>query len=190
MKRTRREATSPVKDFVVLSNDPSFRGWGWVIMQGDRVLDAGCIKTEAKDKKLRIRKGDDDVRRAHEIVDILLSAIETYRVSFIVTELPHGSQVAAGAKVIGVVIGMLVATSKTLNIPVEWYGEGDAKKALLGKTSATKQEVINAITEKYNVPWSGVKYKDEAIADAMAIYHVASEISPMVQFFKRHGRTI
>jgi len=66
-------------------------------------------------------------------------------------------------------------------LPIDWYGESDAKKHLLNKRSATKEETIKAISKIYNIPWTGVKYKDEAIADAMAIYHVAKSQSPLLK---------
>lgn len=175
----------------VLTNDPSLTEWGYAVVDIKKdfrlpIITAGCIKTKAENKKRRIRKGDDDCRRVREIVVQLSCIIKQHNVQYIVSELPHGSQVASGAKMIGVTIGVLESLSDALEISLEWYSEADAKKALLEKRSATKRETINAITEIYEVPWTGVKYKDEAMADAMAIYHVASQLSPTLNYLKRH----
>jgi Holliday junction resolvasome RuvABC endonuclease subunit len=184
MKRTRKNLTMhQLNPFRILTNDPSLTAWGWAVVdaKNGNVVDIGCIKTESQNHKLRIRKGDDTVRRISEINFELLRIIRTNNVQFIISELPHGSQNASAAVMMGVVTGLLQAIADTLDLPAEWYSEGDAKKHLLGKRSATKDETIKAIKELYNVHFTTVKYKDEAVADAMAIYHVARSQSPILK---------
>jgi len=182
MKRTSR----PQKQITILACDPSITAWGWAVVdQYGEVIIAGCIKTQPEQKKRRIRKGDDDVRRISELVKTLLTVIRENDISYIVNELPHGSQNASVAKMIGVVTGVMQTLADTLDIGIEWYSEGDAKKCLLGKTSATKREVINAISKQYDVPWTGTKYIDEAIADALAIHLVAYEQSATLKMMRR-----
>jgi len=82
------------------------------------------------------------------------------------------------------VTGMLQTIADCLNIPIEWYSEGDSKKALLNKRSATKDETIGAIKALYKVPWKGIKYHDEAVADAMSIYHTALQQSSTLKLLK------
>ncbi len=177
--------SNPPKDLIILTNDPSITGWGYAVLDiQSRILTAGCIKTEPQYKKRRIRKGDDTVRRVSEINQRLLKVIRHYKVTYLLTELPHGSQNASAAVMIGIVAGIVQTLSDTLEIGIEWYAEGDAKKCLLGKNSATKREIINAICELYDVPWKGVKYKDEAIADALAIHYAATHQSNVLQLFK------
>jgi Holliday junction resolvasome RuvABC endonuclease subunit len=84
----------------------------------------------------------------------------------------------------GITSAVPQALGDALNIPVEWYSEGDAKKALLNKRSAAKQEIIDAIGELYQVDWTGVKYRDEAIADALAIHYVAQLNSQAIKMMK------
>jgi len=173
------------KELIILTNDPSITGWGYAVLDSkSTILAAGCIKTEPQHKKRRIRKGDDTVRRVAEINHKLLQVIHHYKVSYLLTELPHGSQNAAAAVMIGIVTGVVQTLSDALKIGVEWYAEMDAKKCVLGKNSATKREMINAICELYDVPWKGVKYKDEAIADALAIHYTATKQSNVLQLFK------
>ncbi len=169
----------------ILVNDPSMTAWGWVVLDYDgKILDRGCIKTAPPQKKLRIRKGDSTVQRISEINKILLSVIEQYNVGYIISELPHGSQNAQAAVMIGVVAAIGQTISDVLGIGIEWYSEGDAKKCLVNSLSATKQQIIDAIDKLYDMPWFGVKYKDEAIADAMAIYNVAKHQSETLKMFK------
>ncbi len=170
----------------IMTHDPSICAWGVVIIDySGNIIYAECIKTEGTPaKKRRIRKGDDDVRRMTEIIDFLLSLIEKYNVQFMFTELPHGSQNAAAAKMIGAVSGIVQTISQCMKIGVEWYSEGDSKHHLLGKRSAVKKETINAIKKLYNVPWTNIGFRDEAIADAISIYHLALMESPVLKMLK------
>ena len=180
MKRTKY-----TKRLIILTNDPSVTAWGYAVLDADEVLDAGCIKTESHAKKLRIRKGDDDVRRIQEINQTLLSVIQTHNVNYILAELPHGSQNASAAKMIGMTAAVLQTLSDVLGIGIEWYSEADAKKAVLGKITGTKQQMIDRITELYfDVSWTGIKYRDEAVADALAIHYAATKSSSVLTLFK------
>lgn len=178
-----RERKKKPFNFTILANDPSFTAWGWVIInhKNNQLIEKGCIKTESEHKKRRIRKGDDTTRRISEIVFKLLGVIRKYNVGIILSELPHGSQNASSAVMQGAVVGILQTLADVLQLPVEWYSEGDAKKHLLNKRSATKEETINAISQHYLVNWFNIKYKDEAVADAMAIYHVARSQSSILR---------
>ena len=170
----------------ILTNDPSMTAWGYSVLDyQNNILFVDCIKTKTEGKKRRIRKGDETVQRVSEINQVLLAAIKKYNVNLILSELPHGSQNAAAAVMIGVVSGVAQTISDCLGISIEWFSEGDSKKAVLRKQSATKQEMIDAIDKLYNVPWTGTKYKDEAIADSLAIHYVASKQSAILKMFKK-----
>lgn len=181
----RRNFQKSQKKLIILTNDPSITAWGYAVLTvKGKILTTGCIKTESQAKKLRIRKGDDTVRRISEINQVLLQVIKQYKVTYILSELPHGSQNAAAAKMIGTVAGMVQTLSDALEIGVEWYSEGDAKKAVLGKNSATKKEMILAMQIEYKVPWTGIKYRDEAVADALAIHYAAVKQSSVLQLMR------
>lgn len=172
---------------IILTNDPSITAWGYAVIETEvshfKVVEADCLKTSPEQKKRRIRKGDDTTRRVSEINQHLLEIIRKYNVDYILSELPHGSQNASAAVMIGIVTGVAQTLADCLDIGIEWYSEMDSKKCLLNKRSATKDEMIKAVKSKYLVPWKGVKYKDEAIADAMAIYHVAKYQSSTLRFY-------
>lgn len=182
MKRTRQNK----RPQLVLTNDPSMTAWGWVVVDvaNNLVVARGCIKTEPSAKKLRIRKGDATVRRISEINNVLIEILTKFNIVHILSELPHGSQNASAAVMMGVVAGIVQTLSDVLKIPVEWYSEADAKKLTLGKNAATKKEMIDKINTLYDMPWFKIKYKDEAIADAMAIYNAAVKTSSIIQFLK------
>lgn len=171
----------------ILTNDPSFTAWGWAILDyHGNVLTTGCIKTEPDHKKHRIRKGDDRIRRIDYINGILVNAIKRHNVKFVIGELPHGSQNAQAAIMMGAVAALLQTICFVMDIPIEWYSEGDAKTNLFGKKQVTKQDMIDKIDSLYDVPWTTVKYKDEAVADALAVHAVAMKTSTILKFLK-HG---
>jgi len=181
MKRTKIQ-----RQLTILTNDPSITAWGYAVLNAaGKVLESGCIKTKSQAKKLRIRKGDDTIRRVNEINRRLLSIIKKHGVNYILSELPHGSQNASAARMIGIVVGIVQTLSDTLEIGVEWYSENDAKKIVLGKSSAAKQEMYRAMKFRYDAEWTGVKYKDEAVADALAIHYTASRLSNVLQYYKK-----
>jgi len=170
---------------IILTNDPSFTAWGWGVVQVTKnkisILDVGCIKTQPEYKKKRIRKSDDRVRRAEEISALLLNIIKRYKVNWIVSELPHGSQSASAAVMLGITAGILTGLGKALGIPVEWWSEGDAKKAIAHRRSVSKQVMVDSIDKIYHPPFTKIEYIDEAIADALAIFHVARDQSMVIQ---------
>jgi Holliday junction resolvasome RuvABC endonuclease subunit len=171
--------------FNILTNDPSFTAWGWAVVNNNKIIATGCIKTAPEQKKRRIRKSDDTGRRAKEIIQELLRVIKQYEIGYILSEAPHGSQNASAAVMIGVVTGIVYTISECEEIGLETYSEGDSKKCLLGKLSATKDETIKAISKLYDIQWTGIEYKDEAIADALSVYHVATKESNVLKMMRR-----
>ena len=160
--------------------------WGWVVVDElSNPIACGCIKTAPENKKKRIRKSDDTGRRATEIISTLLDVVRHYNIQYLLSESPHGSQNASAAVMIGLVSGVMYTMSECMKIPLETYSEQDAKKAVLHKKSATKDEMIEAISKLYTVKWKNIKYADEAIADALAVHYVAMQNSPVLKMFCR-----
>jgi len=174
------------EDIIILANDPSITAWGFVILNNrNEILESGCIKTAPEQKKRRIRKSDDTTRRVSDINRRLLHVIRKWKVNYILSELPHGSQNASAAVMIGIATGVGQTLSDALGIPIEWYSEQDAKKAVLGKKAATKTDMIDMISTLYEVDWRGIKYIDEAVADALAIHYVAGLQSSTLKFITK-----
>ena len=176
--------TKHAQSLVVMAHDPSMTAWGWSVLKAGKVIDRGCIKTEPKHKKLRTRKGDDTCRRISEITQMLLEKVQEHSVNYFLSELPHGSQSASAAIMIGIVTGIAQTIADTLGIGIEWYSEGDSKMNALGKHSASKDEMIQAMDTLYDVEWFGIKYKDEAVADALAIHAIALKQSSTLKLFR------
>lgn len=176
--------------FKVLTNDPSLTAWGWaVINENGIVLEAGCIKTESQTTKMRIRAGDDRTRRIGQILNVLVPVIREHKIDYILSELPHGSQNYNAAVMVGMVPGIIETLSACFDVAVEWFSESDSKKCILGRGEFSKQDMVKAIHKVFpEYAFSGIKYKDEAIADALAIYHTASKNSSTLKIFKNQVR--
>lgn len=187
MERTKhKEIIVDYSKGTVFAWDPSMTAWGWAIMTFDGlVVDFGCIKTAPEGKKSRIRKSDDRCRRISEINTRLMELIKKYNVKLIVSEMQHGSQSAVAATMLGITIGMTQTLSDTLDIALETFSEGDSKLHLLGKRSAAKTETIEAISKKYVIKFTGKKYIDEAVADSISIFHVASKMSSTMKMLRK-----
>lgn len=168
----------------ILTNDPSMTAWGYAVIRDNIVIATGCIKTSPEQKRRRIRAGDDRCRRISEINNCLLDIIKLYNVNYILSELPHGSQNASAAVMIGMTAGIVQTISDVLKIGIEWYSEEDSKKCVLKKRSATKTEMVDKIKTLYKVKWTDVKYRDEAVADAIAIHYTACNQSPVLKLYR------
>jgi len=171
----------------VLTNDPSMTAWGWAVVSLSEdqtiVLKTGCIKTESEYKKRRIRKSDDRVRRLGLLTHELDTIIRDFGVEWLLTETPHGSQSASAALMIGAVLGVIATLATCHRLPIEWYSENDAKKHLAGTGTLSKANTIKLISEEYGRDWiTHTKYIDEAVADALAVFHVGRMTSPALTF--------
>lgn len=167
----------------ILTNDPSMTAWGWAIIdEYGHVVDSGAIKTIPTDKKLRVRKGDDNTRRITDITGVLLQIISVYRPAVIISELPHGSQSAVAALMLGFATAILQTMANTLNIPLEWYSEGDAKLAVCGKRSIEKNAMVALMHEKNpTMTVRKIKWVDQAVADSLAVYYAALNQSSLLK---------
>lgn len=173
-------------NFYILTNDPSMTAWGYaVISNRGRIVTTGCIKTAPEHKKKRIRKGDDTIRRISDINKQLLDVIHGFNIKYILSELPHGSQNASAAVMLGIVTGILQTIGDALDIGIEWYSEMDSKKNALNRKAVTKDDMLECMKKLYPSKWwKGVKYYDEAVADALAIYDLAKRVSPTLKLIR------
>ena len=171
------------KKKVILANDPSMTAWGWVVLSLEgEVLDQGCFKTEPAGKKARVRAGDDRIRRINEINSVFSSLLKKYDIQYMCAELPHGSQNARGAVMIGLVVGLLQTLATFCNIPIEWFSEDDAKKSIAGSRKVSKDDMVKLIEDNFDINLDDAKWKVQGIADAMAVYHVALRQSNILKF--------
>lgn len=132
--------------------------------------------TPEKDKKVRkvVRKNSEDLERAKLLYRGCNEAVQNAWMAFV--EVPVGSQSARAMASYGVCIGVLAHVAETL--PMIQVTPGQVKKAGAGVTTATKEEMIEAMMAKYpDAPWpmqtvkgvtSPIASKCEHLADAIA----------------------
>lgn len=175
------------KKLIVLANDPSFTAWGYSVIRlpGDKILDTGVIKTEPSGKKSRIRKSDDRMRRTQLIVRQLHDLVKNYDVTYVVSESPHGSQNASAAIMIGIVQGVLQTLCDVKGLSIEWYSEADSKQYAGLAKGASKLQMIEKMEDIFpKQKWkTGIKYRDEAIADSLGVFNCAKQLSSVFKVF-------
>lgn len=127
------------------------------------------IETDKQSNKV-IRQNSDDLRRAQELKEAFHRSCDGSTVCF--AEIPSGAQNARAAMSFGIAVGVLASCP----IPIIQVQNSEAKIVVTGKSTASKQEIIDWAGAKYpDAPWQwrGVKLlkKNEHLADAVAIAH-------------------
>ena len=176
------------KGINVLTNDPSMTAWGWAILdvRSNIVVSTGCIKTEPNKTTIKIRKGDDWMRRIREINSVLLSLIKKYNIKYLLSELPHGSQSSSAAKSQGTVAGVLDTLAVCTDLGLEWFLEGDCKKEVCGARSISKDDMVVLMKGKFkDVIWKNTKWIDQGVADSLAVYCLAKKQSGILKYLSR-----
>jgi Holliday junction resolvasome RuvABC endonuclease subunit len=178
---------------IIIAFDPSIREFGISVIDSetDEILHAECVKTKSKHDELNLSKSKDRTRRVSVIVNRILQCVENYDLDLIVSELPGGSQSASAAECLGIVKGLVQTFSDCYEIPLVWISEIKSKKTMLGKRSADKIEMVNEVNSRIDsvpvsgeakdgAPWTGIKYRDQAIADSIGVYFASKKHSDQV----------
>lgn len=157
---------------MLLSLDVGFRNMGWVVFHGGKIFACGVIETEkARNKQTRV--ADDNAWRSAELAKGLQEIIQTYNVRGVIGELPSGgAQNAIAMSQMSMATAVASAVCALLDIPCEWVSPGDLKKALVGKRSASKEEIMIRVRGLYpEADFPMTKGKFEHVADAVGAYH-------------------
>ena len=156
---------------MLLTLDIAFRNTGWVILNKGVIQSYGTIVTK-KDPRKQVKISDDYASNCTQLAAQLNAIIWSYRPKGILAELPHGSQNARAAKMLGGAVGIVAAIAVCHNLPLELISEGDSKQAALGKKSAAKEEAMDWARKKYpNIDFGNIKAKFEHVADALMAYN-------------------
>ena len=159
--------------------DPSLNNLGLALMEYDpiknllSVVKIKLVQTESLMEK-KTRRNSDDLRRADE----LLAGIQSFEKlsDLMIAEVPVGTQSSRGAISNGICIGVLAAITK----PLIQVTPAEAKKATVGRGTASKDEMIDWAVRNYpDAEWLRRKLKgksvlvdkNEHMADAIAIGH-------------------
>lgn len=143
---------------IVLGLDPGFSNFGWAALRllpegGERVLDAGCIRTERGKGKVLVR--DDDRRRAAEIARGLLAVARRFEPAVLSAEAlshvnPRESRMPIATTVkVGRAWGELDMLTELLETALVQVAPQTIKKVLCGSASASKADVQRALIRRY-----------------------------------------
>jgi Holliday junction resolvasome RuvABC endonuclease subunit len=159
---------------MLLTLDVGFKSMGWALIEGGSIKKCGVIETE-KSKKKTVRVADDRAWRSANLARELSSLILCNGAKGVIGELPSGGALNAKAMAyMAMATAITAAVCEILKIPVEWVTPGDSKKALTGKRSASKEEMMATIRDKFLDLPLPAKYPDskfEHVADAIAAYN-------------------
>lgn len=129
----------------ILTLDVGFANMGWMVLYNHKPIACGTIHTDKVEKRV----AEDYATRSATISKGLQDIIYTYNVKAIVGELPHGGAQSAKAGVMmGMAIAVTGATASFFSLPTEWSTPKQGKEALVGKATATKEEMMDACTTK------------------------------------------
>ena len=141
----------------VLALDVGFDNTGWAVMGTDRdagkdiIVDVGCITTSKSPKKTKVRLADENAMRGAQIASKLAQIVREWGCHCMIGEMPSGgAQSALSMRAMAAATTAVSATAAVLEIPAEWCSPTDVKLATFGLKSATKDEVMNAVVEKYD----------------------------------------
>jgi len=138
---------------VVLGVDTAIANVGWAVadagVDGLRPLAMGVIRTASSAKKRGIRVGDDDFARTCQIARELHALVERYTPAVITCEAWSPPRNAAAVGKIGRCFGVLADISVVWKIPVLHATPQDLKKALLGRNSASKEEIMAELDSRF-----------------------------------------
>ena len=156
---------------MILCLDIAFANTGWAVMDKGVPAAYGTIRT-GKDKRKSVRVSDDKAFRAGKMAEELKEVIELHKPLGIVAELPHGSQNASAANLLGWAAGIVVSMATAYGIPCEWISEGDSKLAAIGRRTATKDEMMQWARNRWpEIDFPKAKTHFEHVADSLAAYH-------------------
>jgi crossover junction endodeoxyribonuclease RuvC len=153
---------------IIIGVDPGtlITGYGIIQMQGSSCLpiDYGCIRPP---KSLKLSD------RYLILFNALEEILKKYQPEVLAVETQYVNKNVQSAIKLGVARGMAIITAKRLGIPVFEYAPSKTKLAVVGKGSASKQQVQGMVKLRLNLS-KIPEPEDAADALALAICHAQS----------------
>jgi len=171
---------------MLLSLDAGFAKTGWSLWEKGILLKVGILIT-TKTQRKSTRVADDHAARSIVLATGLQAIIVNNSVDGIIAELPSGGAQSAKAMAFMNSAISIVATVGALNeLPMEWCTPGDVKKAVGGKLTTSKDEIMDWACKGWGFfrdkrkgffhemfgPWPKTQFED--IADSIAVYKALS----------------
>lgn len=142
---------------MILALDMAFRNTGVLVIDKGKVVGHGLIKTE-KSKNKQLRVSDDRFDCATQIGDGLREYIKKYKARGVIAEVPSGTKSASVGVGFGIAIGVLATVCAEFKLPFENVTQEQVKKAVCGKKSASKLEIMGTVAKAH-----GAEYAEKQI---------------------------
>lgn len=142
--------------------DPGTTITGYGLIQGDQVIDFGCIRPPAKQKL------SDRYLIIHDGIEAL---IQKYRPSCVVVETQFVHKNVQSAIKLGMARGVIIIAAKRHGLPVFEYAPAQAKRAVTGFGHASKYQVQGMVQQILRLATPPTP-EDAADALALALCHV------------------
>ena len=144
------------------------------------------IKGRTKAEKKTVRHSSDNLRCSTELFESVMNELKGVTTAF--CEVPTGGQDYKSVIGFGITIGIYGGIAKTL--PLLEVSPAEAKKAAVGTSTASKEEMIEWAMGKYpNAPWLMRRFKgkiipvskNEHVADGVAIIEAGLKVPEFKQ---------
>jgi Holliday junction resolvasome RuvABC endonuclease subunit len=156
----------------IIGIDTGFASFGLADLQfgGGGVLEllrATVLRTEKSAKKKEVLAASDKLRRVAELSTGLSEWLDDDVVAICCESMSLPRQAAVSC-MIGLAFGMLGALAQQRDIPILQVSPQNLKLAVAGSKSATKDEVIAAVSKMFpKTPWPKATGLHEHMADAI-----------------------
>ena len=149
-----------------------------------RVEELLHIATEANPRKQKIRSADCDMERVMEATRQLAAVVKRHDIKRMAVEVPSGAQSAAAMKFLSMAASIAACTAAHFDLFVEFYSPQDVRRALCGKSSASKEEAAAVAEAAYPqvLEQFPTKGKREHVIDSLAVFLTALRTGNVCKF--------
>ena len=159
---------------IVLGVDPGFAALGLAAVEigagAPQPRAAWVERTEPSPRKRAVRASEDNVRRAQELANALERAIAEWQPVALAAETMSWPRNAGAVAKVALAWGAVCACASRHALPVVQASPQDVKRALVGRKSASKEEVIAEVERRFpELELPEARTLQEHAADATAV---------------------
>lgn len=161
---------------LILCVDPGIANSGAAIInpQDGSIVDLAYCHTDRSDKKLRWRSSDDSALRCQIMARFYRQLIQQHSINRLMAELPIGGAPNSDAATHLARAGAVVVTvAEVFDCATEWYSPTEVKRAVTGRASASKKEMMDTVASLYpvlNDRFPTLVSGREHVADAIGVW--------------------
>lgn len=156
----------------ILGIDPGIAGTGLAVIalaSTVEVIELASVRTLPAGRKARLRQADDDAGRLRVILTTIDDLIKRHRPMVIAYETPLGSKGARAAKSLAYVVGGVVTLGWSSGRAVMSVTPAEAKVAAADVKTASKRDIFDALTRRFDLDLPAAKCDREHALDALGV---------------------